>query len=61
MKRTDADQADCHEADDFCAHCQYQESVDSQVIRNHHAKTGREFRKDDKKRIMEEWGDPTKD
>jgi hypothetical protein len=31
------------------------------VIRNHHAKTAREFRKGDKKRIMEEWGDPTKD
>lgn len=60
MKRTDAEHANGHEEDDFCHHCEH-ESVDSQVIRNHHAKTAREFRKGDKKRIMEEWGDPTKD
>lgn len=61
MKRTDAEHASCHDEDDFCHHCEQYESVDSQVIRNHHAKTARDFRKDDKKRIMEEWGDPTKD
>jgi hypothetical protein len=61
MKRTDAEYANGHEENNFCHHCEHYESVDNHVIRNHHAKTAREFRKNDKKRIMEEWGDPTKD
>jgi hypothetical protein len=61
MKRTDVNFVASHEEDDFCAHCEYHQSIHSQGTRSHHAKTAREFRKGDKKRIMEEWGDPIKD